>query len=84
MRLVEVARRAGCPKAILVERAADLDWSQFAGANTVGITAGASAPEILVTEIIDAFRQRFDVKIETTVTTEERVAFNLPRELRVP
>jgi 4-hydroxy-3-methylbut-2-enyl diphosphate reductase len=82
MRLVEVAERAGCPDAMLIERAGDIDWSRFAGARTVGITAGASAPETLVTEIIDAFRQRFDVRIETVVTSEERVAFNVPRELR--
>jgi 4-hydroxy-3-methylbut-2-enyl diphosphate reductase len=84
MRLVEVARRVGCPDAMLIERAQDLDWSQFAGASTVGITAGASAPELLVSEIIDGFRQRFEVKIETIVTSEERIAFNVPRELRAP
>ncbi len=82
MRLVEVAQRAGCANAVLIERAGDIDWSRFAGAGTVGNTAGASAPETLVTEIIDAFRQRFEVRIETVVTSEERVAFNVPRELR--
>ncbi len=82
MRLVEVAQRAGCANAMLIERAGDIDWSRFAGAGTVGITAGASAPETLVAEIIDAFRQRFEVRIETVVTSEERVAFNVPRELR--
>jgi 4-hydroxy-3-methylbut-2-enyl diphosphate reductase len=84
MRLVEVAKRAGCPDAMLIERAQDLDWSGFERSSTVGITAGASAPELLVTEIIDAFRQRFDVNIETIVTSEERIAFNVPRELRAP
>jgi 4-hydroxy-3-methylbut-2-enyl diphosphate reductase len=84
MRLVEVAKRAGCPDAMLIERAQDLDWSRFERSSTVGITAGASAPELLVTEIIDAFRQRFDVNIETIVTSEERIAFNVPRELRAP
>ncbi len=49
---------------------------------TLGVTAGASAPELLVTEIIDAFRARFDVTVEGVVTTEERIAFNVPRELR--
>jgi 4-hydroxy-3-methylbut-2-enyl diphosphate reductase len=82
MRLVEVAQRAGRANAMLIERAGDIDWSRFAGAGTVGITAGASAPETLVAEIIDAFRQRFEVRIETVVTSEERVAFNVPRELR--
>jgi 4-hydroxy-3-methylbut-2-enyl diphosphate reductase len=82
MRLVEVAERAGCPKAILIERAAGLDWAQFAGVSVVGMTAGASAPEVLVTEIIDAFRQRFNVEIEEITTAEEHIAFNLPRELR--
>ena len=62
LRLVEVAERAGCPKALLVQRAADIPWEQFEGIATLGITAGASAPELLVTEIIDAFRARFDVE----------------------
>jgi 4-hydroxy-3-methylbut-2-en-1-yl diphosphate reductase len=82
LRLVEVAERAGCPKALLVQRAADIPWDALAGVATLGITAGASAPELLVTEIVDAFRERFDVSVESVVTTEERVAFNVPRELR--
>ena len=82
LRLVEVAERAGCPKALLVQRAADIPWDTLAGVATLGITAGASAPELLVTEIVDAFRERFDVSVESVVTTEERVAFNVPRELR--
>jgi 4-hydroxy-3-methylbut-2-enyl diphosphate reductase len=82
LRLVEVAERAGCPKALLVQRAADIPWDALAGVATLGITAGASAPELLVTEIVDAFRERFDVAVESVVTTEERVAFNVPRELR--
>jgi 4-hydroxy-3-methylbut-2-enyl diphosphate reductase len=82
LRLVEVAERAGCPKALLVQRAADIPWDALAGVATLGITAGASAPELLVTEIVDAFRERFDVSVECVVTTEERVAFNVPRELR--
>jgi 4-hydroxy-3-methylbut-2-enyl diphosphate reductase len=84
LRLVEVAERAGCPKALLVQRAADIPWDEFAGIATLGITAGASAPELLVTEIIDAFRTRFDVTLESVVTREERIAFNVPRELREP
>jgi 4-hydroxy-3-methylbut-2-enyl diphosphate reductase len=82
LRLVEVAERAGCAKALLVQRSADIPWSAFEGAATIGITAGASAPELLVTEILDAFRERFAVSVESVVTTEENIAFNVPRELR--
>jgi len=82
LRLVEVAERAGCPKALLVQRAAEIPWEEFQDIGTLGITAGASAPELLVEEIIDAFRARFDVKVESVVTKEERIAFNVPRELR--
>ena len=82
LRLVEVAERAGCPKALLVQRAAEIPWDQFEGIATLGITAGASAPELLVDEIVDAFRARFDVCLENVATREERIAFNVPRELR--
>jgi 4-hydroxy-3-methylbut-2-enyl diphosphate reductase len=82
LRLVEVAERAGCPKALLVQQAADIPWSELGSLATLGITAGASAPESLVTEIIDAFRLRFEVAVESVVTTQERIAFNVPRELR--
>jgi 4-hydroxy-3-methylbut-2-enyl diphosphate reductase len=82
LRLVEVAERAGCPKALLVQQAADIAWRDLEGIATLGVTAGASAPELLVSEIIDAFRTRFDVTVESVVTTEERIAFNVPRELR--
>lgn len=82
LRLVEVAERAGCPRAHLVQQAADIQWDDFQGIATLGVTAGASAPEELVTEIIDAFRARYDVSVESVVTTQERIAFNLPRELR--
>jgi 4-hydroxy-3-methylbut-2-enyl diphosphate reductase len=82
LRLVEVARRAGCPKALLVPRASDLPWSELQGLRSLGITAGASAPEVLVDEMIEAFRQRFTVTVETVATAEERIAFNVPRELR--
>ncbi len=82
LRLVEVAERAGCPKAFLVQRAADIPWGQLEGIATLGITAGASAPELLVDEIVDAFRARFEVSLENVVTREERIAFNVPRELR--
>jgi 4-hydroxy-3-methylbut-2-en-1-yl diphosphate reductase len=83
-RLVEVAERAGCRKAVLVQRAADMPWELFAGVATLGITAGASAPDVLVEEIVAACRARFDVTLEDVVTTVERIAFNVPRELRQP
>ena len=81
LRLVEVATRAGCP-GVLVQRAAELSWPMFDGVTRVGITAGASAPEHLVQEVVDAFRARFDVTTEDVVTRVERIAFNVPRELR--
>jgi 4-hydroxy-3-methylbut-2-enyl diphosphate reductase len=84
LRLVEVAERAGCKTALLVQRAADIPWTRFEGIATLGVTAGASAPELLVTEIIEAFRTRFDVTVESVATTVERIAFNVPRELRDP
>ncbi len=80
-RLVEVARREGCRIAVLVERAHDIDWSQLSDIKTLGITAGASAPEVLVEEVIDACRERFNVSVETITLTDENVTFKLPREL---
>ena len=80
-RLVEVAEKAGCPKALLLQRAADIPWVEFEGAATLGITAGASAPEILVDEIISAFGARFDIAVSSVTTAEEDVSFKLPREL---
>jgi 4-hydroxy-3-methylbut-2-enyl diphosphate reductase len=81
MRLVEVAKQAGCARAALVQRASDIDWSALSGARRLGITAGASAPEDLVQEVIDACRARFDVTVEDVTVTEEDVHFNLPRAL---
>jgi 4-hydroxy-3-methylbut-2-enyl diphosphate reductase len=81
-RLVEVARRAGCAQARLLQSAADIVWSEFAGVRRLGLTAGASAPEQLVSEVIAAFRAHFEVSLEDVVTGEERVAFSIPRELR--
>jgi 4-hydroxy-3-methylbut-2-enyl diphosphate reductase len=81
MRLVEVAERAGCTRSMLVQRADDIDWPRLAGARRVGITAGASAPEILVEEVIDAFRAHYNVTVETLSVTEENVSFKLPRAL---
>jgi 4-hydroxy-3-methylbut-2-en-1-yl diphosphate reductase len=82
LRLVEVAHKAGCARAMLVQCAADLAWAEFENVRTVGITAGASAPEWLVEAILDAFRARFEVAVETIQTAEERIAFNVPRALR--
>jgi 4-hydroxy-3-methylbut-2-enyl diphosphate reductase len=82
LRLVEVAERAGCPSAVLIQRAAEIDWDLFQGISRLGVTAGASAPEVLVDEIIDAFKARFEVTVESVTTAEESIAFKLPRELR--
>ena len=81
VRLTEVARKAGCPRAILVAGAAELDWDLFVGAATVGISAGASAPEHLVQAVVDAFRSHFEVTVEEAVVAEEDVHFRLPRVL---
>jgi 4-hydroxy-3-methylbut-2-enyl diphosphate reductase len=81
MRLVEVARNSGCKSAHLVQRASDIDWQWLDGVKRLGITAGASAPEVLVEEVIDACRQRFDVTIEEIKVTQENVVFKLPRAL---
>jgi len=83
-RLVEVGARAGCPYAQLVQRATDIDWRALEGVATVGITAGASAPEVLVNEVIDAFRARHDVTVEMVETATENVEFKVPRALREP
>ena len=82
LRLVEVAERAGCARSMLVQRASDLPWDRLDGVRTLGITAGASAPEVLVDEIIAALGKRFEVTLEQVRTAEERIAFNVPRELR--
>ena len=82
LRLVEVAERAGCPRAMLVQSAAEIDWANFIGIKSLGITAGASAPEVLVEGIIEAFKARFAAKVQGVVTAEEDIAFKLPRQLR--
>lgn len=81
-RLVEVAKKSGCAKSMLVQRAADIDWSMVEGIRTLGVTAGASAPEVLVEEVVAAFRDRFAVEVEEIETRKENVSFKLPRELR--
>ncbi|KZY30475.1 4-hydroxy-3-methylbut-2-enyl diphosphate reductase [Roseovarius sp. HI0049] len=83
-RLVEVGARAGCSYSQLVQRAADIDWRALEGIRSIGITAGASAPEVLVDEVIDAFRARYDVTIEQVETAQENVEFKVPRVLREP
>jgi 4-hydroxy-3-methylbut-2-en-1-yl diphosphate reductase len=83
-RLVEVGARAGCGYAQLVQRAAEIDWRALEGIRALGITAGASAPEVLVNEVIDAFRTRFEVTVRPVVTAEEHVEFKVPRVLRDP
>ncbi len=81
-RLREVAERAGCRVAALVQRADDIDWSVFGSIKSLGLTAGASAPEVLVEEIIDAFGARYEVAVESVSAADEDVFFPLPRELR--
>jgi 4-hydroxy-3-methylbut-2-enyl diphosphate reductase len=81
-RLREVAERSGCRVARLVPRAADIDWSEFENISTLGVAAGASAPEVLVEEVIDAFSARFSVSVDTVSTADESIFFPLPRELR--
>jgi 4-hydroxy-3-methylbut-2-enyl diphosphate reductase len=81
LRLVEVAASCGCCKSRLVQRAIDMDWSWLGGVSRLGITAGASAPETLVDELVAACRARYDVTIEEVRTTEETVVFKLPRAL---
>jgi 4-hydroxy-3-methylbut-2-enyl diphosphate reductase len=82
MRLVEVARRAGAGHAVLIRRATDIDWALLGDVETVGLSAGASAPEVLVDEVIDAFRARFDLRVEEVAVSREDVVFNLPRALQ--
>ena len=81
-RLREVGERAGCRQSILLQRAVDIDWEGLGDISSVAITAGASAPEILVEEVIAAFSDRFEVRVEAVVTANEDIIFNIPRELR--
>ncbi|MGG7568177.1 4-hydroxy-3-methylbut-2-enyl diphosphate reductase [Rhodovulum sp. DZ06] len=83
-RLVEVGARAGAGYSQLVQRAAEIDWRALDGVRTVGVTAGASAPEVLVEEVIAAFRDRYDVEVEVVETAVETVSFKPPRILRDP
>ncbi len=81
-RLVEVGVAYGCEKAMLVQRASDIQWNWFDGINTLGLTAGASAPDILINEVIEALKERFAVTLEEVAITQENVVFNIPRILR--
>lgn len=81
-RLVEVGSNAGCNYSQLVQRAKDIDWRAMDGVKSVGITAGASAPEVLINEVIDAFKDRYDVTTEIVETAIENVEFKVPRVLR--
>ena len=84
LRLVEVGRAAGCAYAQLVQRASEIDWRALEGIRSLGVTAGASAPEDLVNEVIDAFRARFAVTVELVETAQENIEFKVPRLLREP
>ena len=81
-RLREVAERAGCPKAVLVQRAAEIVWTDLDNIERIGVTAGASAPEVLVEEVLDALAARFDITVEVIRTAQETLVFSLPRSLR--
>ena len=81
-RLREVAEREGCPIAVLAQRASDIDWKRFEGVASLGITAGASAPEVIVEEIMGAFAERYELHVETVSAAEENEFFPLPRSLR--
>ena len=82
MRLVEVASKAGCKYAQLVQRANEIDWRSLDNIHSVGVTAGASAPEVLVNEVVEAFQERFSVTIEKIETAQENISFKVPKILR--
>lgn len=81
-RLVEVGKNAGCTYSQLVQRAKDIDWRSLDGIRTIGITAGASAPEVLVDEVVSAFRDHYDLTVEVVETATENISFKVPRVLR--
>ena len=83
-RLVEVGKKAGCEYSQLVQRATEIDFRALKGIQTLGITAGASAPEILINEVIDSFRENHLVDVEIVETAVENVNFKVPRVLREP
>ena len=81
-RLVEVASKAGCNYAQLVQRANEIDWRSLENIRSVGVTAGASAPEVLVNEVVEAFQHRFSVTIQKVETAQENISFKVPKILR--
>ena len=81
-RLVEVAKKAGCKNSQLVQRATEINWDKLRDIKSIGITAGASAPEILIKEVIEALKERFEVKTNFVETATENVNFKVPRILR--
>ncbi len=81
-RLVEVAKKAGCENSQMVQRAAEINWNSLMNIKSVGITAGASAPEILVNEVVDALKEKFEIKTHLVETATESVNFKVPRILR--
>ena len=83
-RLVEVAARAGAGASMLLQRASEIDWNMLEDVQSVGVTAGASAPEVLINEVIDALKARFEAEVELVETAKERVEFKVPRVLREP
>src|SRR5690606_2042573 len=82
LRLVEVAERSGCARSMLVDRASEIPWEKLDGIRTLGVSAGASAPEALVDEVIEAFAERYDIKVRASGEQRESIVFNLPRDLR--
>jgi len=80
-RLVEVASKAGVKRARLIENAGEIDWAELVGVKVVALSAGASAPEVLIAEVIKAFRARYDLTMQEAVVTREDVEFRLPRAL---
>jgi 4-hydroxy-3-methylbut-2-en-1-yl diphosphate reductase len=81
LRLVEVAERAGCPRAMMVQRGRELDLAVLEGISSIGVTAGASAPEVLVEEVLARLRERYELAMEEVVVAEERITFKLPAAL---
>ena len=81
-RLVEVATKAGCEYSQLVQRAKDIDWRALKSVKSIGVTAGASAPDILIQEVVEAFSNHYNVKVEYVETAQENVNFKVPRILR--
>ncbi len=81
VRLVEVAQRAGCPAAFLVQHAGEIDWDALGAVRRLGLTAGASAPEVLVQGVLEALKRRFDLTVREVDGPDEALHFNLPRAL---